>query len=214
MAYLHRDWVVDAFNADMPFDTFAMAHLAADLLDEEVRDDLLPGLGFLGQGPWYYDLADPPIARADERHDRVDVTSRAFLGLSVGCARCHDHKYDPIGTHDYYSFAGIFDNAEYHEYPIADEETAAAYEEEKEFIEGLRDGLQDYTGAESEQLARVLTLQTSKYMMAAWKVTGEKRFPWSALRAPTGWIWRRSNAGSTSWTTSRSTTRTWLTGRR
>jgi hypothetical protein len=177
MAYLHRDWVVDAFNADMPFDTFAMAHLAADLLDEEVRDDLLPGLGFLGQGPWYYDLADPPIARADERHDRVDVTSRAFLGLSVGCARCHDHKYDPIGTHDYYSFAGIFDNAEYHEYPIADEETAAAYEEEKEFIEGLRDGLQDYTGAESEQLARVLTLQTSKYMMAAWKVTGGEEIP-------------------------------------
>ncbi len=101
MAYVHRDWVVEAFNADMPYDEFVMAHLAADLMPEEERADLLPGLGFLWQGPWYYDIAEPAVARADERHDRVDVTSRAFLGLTVGCARCHDHKYDPIGTHDY-----------------------------------------------------------------------------------------------------------------
>ena len=177
MAYVHRDWVVDAFNADMPYDTFAMAHLAADLMPTEDRARLLPALGFLGQGPWYYDLADPPVARADERHDRVDVTSRGFLGLTVGCARCHDHKYDPIGTHDYYSFAGIFNNTDYHEYPIADSAEAAHFESEKEFIEQLEEGLDEYMSTESEQLARVLTLQTSEYMQAAWKVTGKEQIP-------------------------------------
>ncbi|HYW32343.1 MAG TPA: PSD1 and planctomycete cytochrome C domain-containing protein [Gemmatimonas sp.] len=177
MAHVYRDWVVDAFNADMPYDTLVMAHLAADLLPEPHRKKLLPGLGFLGQGPWYYDLADPPVARADERHDRVDVTTRGFLGLTVGCARCHDHKYDPIGTHDYYAVAGIFNNANYHEYPIADSVRAGRFKKDKEFIKKLNDGMGEYMRTESDQLARVLTLQVSKYMMAAWKVTGRDQLP-------------------------------------
>lgn len=177
MAHVYRDWVVDAFNADMPYDTLVMAHLAADLMPEPRRKDLLPGLGFLGQGPWYYDLADPPVARADERHDRVDVTTRGFLGLTVGCARCHDHKYDPIGTHDYYALAGIFNNAKYHEYPIADSARAERYKKDKEFIKKLNDGMGEYMRTESDQLARVLTLQVSKYMMAALRVTGREQLP-------------------------------------
>jgi mono/diheme cytochrome c family protein len=178
MAYLHRDWVVDAFNDDMPYDRFVIGHLAADLLeDEEDRDELLPGLGFLGQGPWYYDVADPPVARADERHDRVDVTSRAFLGVTVGCARCHDHKYDPIGIHDYYALAGIFNNTDYHEYLLAEKVKAEAYRRDQEFIETLEDGLGDYMGTESDQLAQVLALQTSDYAMGAWKVTGKEQIP-------------------------------------
>ncbi len=177
MAYLYRDWVVDAFNADMPYDTIIMAHLAADQMPAPRRKDLLPALGFLGQGPWYYDLADPPVARADERHDRVDVTTRAFLGLTVGCARCHDHKYDPIGTHDYYALAGVFNNASYHEYPIADSLRAEKYKRDKEFIKKMNDGMGDYMRTESDQLARVLTLQASKYMMAAWRVTGYEQLP-------------------------------------
>lgn len=177
MAHVYRDWVVDAFNADMPYDTLVMAHLAADLMPEQRRKDLLPGLGFLGQGPWYYDLADPPVARADERHDRVDVTTRGFLGLTVGCARCHDHKYDPIGTHDYYALAGIFNNANYHEYPIADSASAARFKKDKEFIKRVNEGMGEYMRTESEQLARVLTLQASKYMMAAWRVVGREQLP-------------------------------------
>lgn len=177
MAYVHRDWVVKAFNDDMPFDTFAMAHVAADLMPEEQREALLPALGFLGQGPWYYDIAEPAIARADERHDRVDVTTRGFLGLTVGCARCHDHKYDPIGTHDYYAIAGIFDNANYYEYPIADSATAAEFKSDQEFIESMEEGLGEYLSTESDQLASVLSLQTSRYMMAAWQVTGKEQIP-------------------------------------
>ena len=176
-AYLHRDWVVDAFNDDMPWGTFVKAHLAADLMEPEVRDDLLPALGFLGQGPWYYDIAEPAIARADERHDRVDVTTRGFMGLTVGCARCHDHKYDPIGTHDYYALAGIFNNANYYEYPLTDSVEAAEFKREQEFIEDMEKGLGEYLSTEATQLATVLSLHTSRYMMAAFHVTGKEQIP-------------------------------------
>jgi hypothetical protein len=107
----------------------------------------------------------------------VDVTSRGFLGLTVGCARCHDHKYDPIGTHDYYALAGIFNNSDYYEYPIAEEDEAEAYEKEKEFIDGLKKSLNEYLSTEGDQLARVLSLQVSRYMMAAWQVTGRPQLP-------------------------------------
>ncbi len=176
-AYIQRDWVVEAFNRDMPYDLFVKAQIAGDLLEEAERERAIPALGFLGGGPWYYDIADPPVARADERHDRVDVTTRGFLGLTVGCARCHDHKYDPIGTHDYYALAGIFNNADYHEYPIAEADEAEAYEKEKEFIDGLKKSLNEYLSTEGDQLTRVLSLQVSRYMMAAWQVTGRPQLP-------------------------------------
>ena len=102
-AHLYRDWVIRAFNDDLPYDQFVTAQLAADLLDGPERVRHLPALGFLGLGPWYYDNGAVEITRADERHDRVDAVSRGFLGLTVGCARCHDHKYDPIPTKDYYA---------------------------------------------------------------------------------------------------------------
>ncbi len=176
-AYVHRDWVVGAFNRDMPWDDFVRAQLAGDLLEEPERAEAIGGLGFLGGGPWYYDIANPAVARADERDDRVDVTTRGFLGLTVGCARCHDHKYDPVGTHDYHAVAGIFNNTEYYEYPIAEEDEAEAYKKDQEFIKGLRKGLGDYLNTESAQLARVLSLQVSRYMMAAWQVTGRPQLP-------------------------------------
>ena len=97
-AYLYRDWVIQAFNDDLPYDKFVKAQLAADKLGDTERVKMIPALGFLGQGPWYYDNGAVEVTRADERHDRVDVVTRGFLGLTVACARCHDHKYDPIPT--------------------------------------------------------------------------------------------------------------------
>ncbi len=104
-AYVYRDWVIQAFNDDMPYDQFVKAQIAGDLLDAKIRYKMLPGTGFLGLGPWYYDNGAVEVTRADERHDRVDVVTRGFLGLTVACARCHDHKYDPI-PHDRLLLAG------------------------------------------------------------------------------------------------------------
>ncbi len=174
-AYLYRDWVIKAFNDDMPYDEFVRAQLAADLLGEEGRARRLPALGFLGLGPWYYDNGAVEITRADERHDRVDVVSRGFLGLTVGCARCHDHKYDPIPTRDYYSLAGVFLNAPYREYPLVPRSVVEAYDTQDKKIEKKEKLLDEFMRTESTQLSQTLALQASKYMVAAWRVTGEPK---------------------------------------
>jgi hypothetical protein len=86
-AYNYRDWVIQAFNDDIPFDKFVKAQIAGDLLDPKDRPKTLPATGFLGLGPWYYDNGGFEITRADERDDRVDAVTRGFLGLTVACAR-------------------------------------------------------------------------------------------------------------------------------
>jgi mono/diheme cytochrome c family protein len=134
-AHLYRDWVIRAFNDDLPYDQFVTAQLAADLLEGPERVRHLPALGFLGLGPWYYDNGAVEITRADERHDRVDAVTRGMLGLTVGCARCHDHKYDPIPTKDYYSLGGVFLNTEYHEYPLAPKAIVAERKAKEEALE-------------------------------------------------------------------------------
>jgi hypothetical protein len=105
-AYLYRDWVIRALNADMPYDRFVRLQLAADLIEPATSPNR-PALGFLGLGPKYYDRRSLAVM-ADEWEDRVDVVGRGLLGLTVACARCHDHKYDPIPTADYYALAGVF----------------------------------------------------------------------------------------------------------
>jgi hypothetical protein len=174
-AYLYRDWVIKAFNDDMPYGQFVRAQLAADLLDPAERVRNAPALGFLGLGPWYYDNGAVEITRADERHDRVDAVSRGFLGLTVGCARCHDHKYDPIPTTDYYGLAGVFLNTEYYEYPQAPQAVVDEFKTQEKKIEKKQELLSQYMQKESEQLADTLAFQIGKYMVAAWRVTGEPK---------------------------------------
>jgi hypothetical protein len=105
-AYKYRAWVVDAFNRDLPYDQFVKFQIAADKLPSATRDDQA-ALGFIGLGPKYYDR-DKLAVQADEWEDRVDTVSRTMLGLTVACARCHDHKFDPILSRDYYALAGVF----------------------------------------------------------------------------------------------------------
>jgi cytochrome c553 len=174
-AYLYRDWVVKAFNDDLPFDQFVKAQIAADHLDEKARVRHLPALGFLGLGPWYYDNGAVEITRADERHDRVDVVSRGFLGLTVACARCHDHKYDPIAAKDYYALAGVFLNSSYAEYPLAPASVVEEYKAAEKKIKNKEKLLADFEQTEGRQLSETLALQTAKYMRAAWKVQGEPK---------------------------------------
>jgi hypothetical protein len=112
--YRYRDWLIRAFNADMPYDQFIREQIAADLLGEPNVQDRLPALGFFALGPVYY--GDPK--KLDQLDDRIDTLTRGFLGLTVACARCHDHKFDPIPTKDYYALAGIFASTDYAEVPL------------------------------------------------------------------------------------------------
>jgi hypothetical protein len=105
-AWRYRQWVIEAFNRDLPYDQFLKLQLAADKL-EGTNSENLAALGFLGLGPKYYNR-DRLDVQADEWEDRVDTVCRTMLGLTVACARCHDHKYDPISMSDYYALAGIF----------------------------------------------------------------------------------------------------------
>ena len=171
-AYRYRDWVIKAFNDDLPWDTFVKAQLAGDLLDEPQRVRMLPATGFLGLGPWYYDNGAVEITHADERHDRVDAVSRGFLGLTVGCARCHDHKYDPIPTKDYYSLAGVFLNTTYHEYPMVPKAVFEEYKAQDKRIENKEKLLEEFLETEGKQLSQALALQAKTYMRAAYRVTG------------------------------------------
>jgi hypothetical protein len=115
LAFRYRDWVVDSFNADKPYDRFIREQLAGDLLpaaNDAQRAEQLVGTGFLAIG--VKDLRENSLHRyrmaiADEQ---IDATSRAFLGLTIACAKCHDHKFDPISTSDYYALAGIFTSSE------------------------------------------------------------------------------------------------------
>jgi hypothetical protein len=110
-AYKYRDWVVQAFNNDLPFSDFIVQQFAGDLLPAPSGGFNTNGViatGVMAIGEWGTGDADKDKMLTDIVDDQIDVTGRAFLGLTLACARCHDHKFDPIPTEDYYSLAGIF----------------------------------------------------------------------------------------------------------
>ena len=110
-AWRYRDYVIKSFNADKPFDQFIKEQLAGDQLpaqSEEERNEHLIATGVLVMGPKLLAQQDREQLALDVADEQVDLTSKAFLGLTVSCARCHDHKFDPISTKDYYALAGIF----------------------------------------------------------------------------------------------------------
>jgi hypothetical protein len=105
-SYTYRDWVIRALNEDMPYDQFVLRQLAADRMTDESDPRHLAALGFLTLGRRFLNVQEDII------DDRIDVTTRGLLGLTVACARCHDHKYDPIPAEDYYSLYGVFASSE------------------------------------------------------------------------------------------------------
>jgi len=174
-AYAYRDWVIQSFNDDLPYDQFVLAQLAGDLLDSKIRYKMLPATGFLGLGPWYYDNGSNEVTRADERHDRVDAVTRGFLGLTVACARCHDHKYDPIPQTDYYSLAGVFFNTVYEEYPRAPKKIVDEFSKMEDDLDKKQKILQEENQNLSNQLSRVLALQISTYLQGVYDVSGKPK---------------------------------------
>ena len=106
-AWKYRDYVIRSFNADKPYDQFVKEQLAGDELEEVTRDSII-ATGYYRLGIWDDEPADPVQSRSDEMDDLIATTSQAFLGLTVACARCHDHKIDPIPQKDYYGLAAFF----------------------------------------------------------------------------------------------------------
>ena len=125
-AWRYRDWVIDAINRDVPYDRFVKLQLAGDLMPKTPRREIV-ATGFLGAGPNYHKdgrLSKDVIENLymDDWDERVDVVTRGVLGLTVACARCHDHKFDPISTRDYYALAGVFASTVAVPRPLADVE--------------------------------------------------------------------------------------------
>ena len=110
-AWRYRDYVIDSFNQDKSFKQFIREQVAGDLLSRKKRkptNDELIATGFLALGPKPLNQGNKMLFKLDVIDEQIDATTRAFLGLTVSCARCHDHKFDPIPTKDYYAIAGIF----------------------------------------------------------------------------------------------------------
>ncbi len=110
-AWRYRDYVIDSFNKDKRFDQFTKEQIAGDLLPYESQDqrsEFIVATGFLALGPTNYEQQDKELLRMEVIDEQVDTIGRSFMALTLGCARCHDHKFDPIPTQDYYALAGIF----------------------------------------------------------------------------------------------------------
>lgn len=146
-AWRYRDYVIAAFNADRPYDQFVVEQLAGDLLDSpnlDVRRERLIATGFLALGPKVLAEVDERKMEMDIIDEQIDTVGRTFLGLTLGCARCHDHKFDPISTEDYYGLAGIFKStrtmehfkkiARWYENPVGTPEQQARHAEHQERI--------------------------------------------------------------------------------
>ena len=111
-AWRYRDWIIESLNGDMPYDRFVKLQLAADLMPDATREDMR-ALGYIGAAPIHHHdlrLSEDVIGTflTDDWDERIDAVSRGVLGLTVACARCHDHKFDPVTQRDYYALMGVF----------------------------------------------------------------------------------------------------------
>ncbi|MFN0021668.1 MAG: DUF1553 domain-containing protein [Pirellulaceae bacterium] len=174
--YRYRDWVINSFNADLPYSRFVQEQIAADLLEGGDRNARLPALGFFALGPVYYaDAGCAPKAQADEMDDRIDTLTRGILGLTVSCSRCHDHKFDPIPTKDYYALAGVFASTEYFEAPLAPPDIVAAYDLRVARVKEQEKAIEDAKNDTQREVRESLALQTGKYVVAAWKLQNKQK---------------------------------------
>jgi len=150
-AWRYRDYVVNSFNTDKPYRQFVVEQLAGDLLPASgnaERAERLTATGFLSLGPKVLAEPDKVKMEMDIIDEQLDTTGRALLGLTIGCARCHDHKFDPISAADYYGLAGVFKStltmdsfktvAKWHENPLPDPESDALLAEHAKKIEAKK----------------------------------------------------------------------------
>ncbi len=188
-AWRYRDWVVASFNRDLPYDQFVMQQVAGDTMQPadgtRIDAEALVATGMLAIADFVPGDVDKEQMIADYVNDQIDVVGRAILGLTLACARCHDHKFDPISTDDYYSLAGIFfstrlipgpvkGNTPLVKAPLLSPAEIAALEsgqarDKARIIELSRDvgtlGEREYRS----YLERRVSAQTQRYLLAAWE---------------------------------------------
>ncbi|WP_051670785.1 DUF1553 domain-containing protein [Bryobacter aggregatus] len=180
-AFRYRDYVIAAFNKDKPYDQFLTEQLAGDLLPEssdlQTTFERWTATGFLSLGAKMLAEDDPKKMEMDIVDEQLDTTARAFMGMTVGCARCHDHKFDPIPTADYYGMAGIFKSsktmenfkvvAKWHEYVLAPKEQRDQLAAHEAKIEAKRKEISAITKSENDTLTNDAKNHVGAYLLAS-----------------------------------------------
>ncbi|MCC2671083.1 MAG: Planctomycete cytochrome, partial [Armatimonadetes bacterium] len=184
-AWRYRDYVVRAFNDDKPYHEFVREQLAGDLLpasqDDQVNDDRITATGFLVLGPKVLAEPDKQKMMMDIVDEQIDTTTKAFMGLTLGCARCHDHKFDPLPTKDYYALAGIFKStrtmqnlntvAKAYERPLADKEAQSKVEQHKLAIQTKQHELQSAKEKLDAEVSTRIVNDVDRYLLAGLQAT-------------------------------------------
>ncbi len=184
-AWRYRDYVIEAFNKDLPFDRFVVEQIAGDLLPKstelKVNQQRIIATGFLALGPKAIAQQDKTKMLYDVYDEQLDVISKGFLGLSITCARCHDHKFDPILTKDYYSLISIlastrnFKDSASHVAsllmkPLVSSKEYQEYQAHQDKIAAKKTILQELVGKVNERLIEVESTKLVNYFIAAYQV--------------------------------------------
>lgn len=172
-SFRYRDWVIQAHNDDMPYDRFVKAQIAGDLMQGGKNKQLAVGLGFYGLSP---ELTD----------DRVDVTTRGFLALTGACAQCHNHKFDPIPTKDYYALQGVFSSTKRAELELAPEAEVQRYKDQAKKIDQVKSRIEDFLHVQADEMAKMLASDSPRYIRGARKVLGFQKADLAKVAAEDG----------------------------
>ncbi len=180
-AWRYRDYVIEAFNSDRPYDEFLQEQLAGDLLPASDQNDIvlrrIVATGYLSLGAKMLAEDDPVKMEMDIIDEQLDTLGKAVLGMTLGCARCHDHKFDPISMHDYYALAGIFkssktmDNfnvvARWQERPLAVPEVVAQRDAKKAEADAVQAQIQQLRVQEAARVDKAGKSRIADYLLAA-----------------------------------------------
>lgn len=186
-SWRYRDWVIDALNRDMPYDQFVKYQIAGDLLPDPKQPDSgfnregTIATAMLAIGNWPQGDADKQKMLTDIVDDQIDVVSRGIMGVTMGCARCHDHKFDPFTMQDYYALAGIFfsshilpgpgqktEGSPILHIPLLTPETAAALEARTKREGELAQAVKAQSDTLRQRVVPAMMKRTGDYLIAAW----------------------------------------------
>ena len=188
-AYRYRDYVIGSFNDDKPYDRFIHEQLAGDLIggprDEATVYEHQIATGFVALGAKMLAEDDPVKMEMDIVDEQIDTVGRALLGLTLGCARCHDHKFDPISTADYYALAGIFKSsktmenfkvvAEWHEYVLAPEEDRNRLETHQRQIEAKQKQILRHSRPADLEISDEARSKVGAYLLAGGELLNQQK---------------------------------------